>query len=51
MLVERGGETRGATEVRAASRARYDGPDVMFWDAHGEALVTWSGVDLHCKPR
>jgi membrane-bound inhibitor of C-type lysozyme len=51
VLVERGNHTRPAFQVPAASGAKYEGQDLMFWDAHGEALVTWSGVELKCKPR
>jgi heat shock protein HslJ/membrane-bound inhibitor of C-type lysozyme len=51
VLVERGSETRPAFQVRAASGARYEGMNLMFWDARGEALVTWSGAELKCKPR
>jgi heat shock protein HslJ len=51
VLVERGGVTRLALQVAAASGTKYEGEDVMFWDAQGEAHVTWSGTDLECKPR
>ena len=51
VLVERGNQTRPAFQVLAASGAKYEGPDLMLWDARGEALVTWSGVELKCKGR
>ncbi len=51
VLVEHGSQTRPAFQVRAASGAKYEGKDVMFWDAHGEAMVTWSGVELKCRVR
>jgi membrane-bound inhibitor of C-type lysozyme len=51
VLVERGNQARPAFQVRAASGAKYEGPDLMLWDARGEALVTWSGVELKCKGR
>ncbi len=50
VLVERGGQTRPAFQVLSASGAKYEGQDLVFWDAHGEALVTWSGVVLRCRP-
>jgi len=51
VLVERNHETRPGFQVRSANGAKYEGPDLMFWDAHGEAQVTWSAADLKCKPR
>jgi heat shock protein HslJ/membrane-bound inhibitor of C-type lysozyme len=51
VLLERGNQTRPAFQVRAASGAKYEGQDVMFWEARGEATVTWSGVELKCKPQ
>lgn len=51
VLVERGGRSRPAFRVIAASGAKYEGPDLMFWDARGEASVVWSGVELKCKRR
>jgi putative lipoprotein len=50
VLVERGNQTRPAFQVPAASGAKYQGQDLMFWDAHDEALVAWSGAKLNCKP-
>jgi heat shock protein HslJ len=50
VLVEHGNHARPAFHVPAASGAKYEGQDLMFWHARGEALVTWSGVELKCKP-
>jgi membrane-bound inhibitor of C-type lysozyme len=50
VLVERGNRTRPAFQVLAADGAKYEGKDLMFWEARGEAMVTWSGVELKCKP-
>jgi membrane-bound inhibitor of C-type lysozyme len=50
VLVERGNRTRPAFQVLAADGAKYEAKDLMFWDARGEAMVTWSGVELKCKP-
>jgi membrane-bound inhibitor of C-type lysozyme len=50
-LVERAGQTRPAFRVKAASGAKYQGRDLIFWEARGEAAVTWSGVELKCKRR
>lgn len=49
VLVERGAQTRPAFRVRAASGAKYQGQDLVFWDRGGEALLTWSGDELKCK--
>ena len=51
LLIEREGRTRPAFQVTAASGAKYEGQDVMFWEARGEASVNWSGVELKCKRR
>ena len=50
VLVERESQSRLAFQVRAASGAKYEGTNVMFWEAHGEASVTWSGNEFKCKP-
>jgi hypothetical protein len=50
VLVEREGVTRPAFQVRAASGVRYEGNDVLFWEARGEVSVSWSGVELTCRP-
>ena len=49
VFLERGGETRPAFQVPAASGAKYEGDSTMFWEARGEAMVSWSGVELRCK--
>ncbi len=51
VLVERAGATRPAFRVLAASGAKYEGQDLMFWEARGEATVIWSGGELTCKKR
>lgn len=51
VLVERGGRTRPAFQVIAASGAKYEGHDVTFWKARGEASVIRSGVELKCRRR
>jgi uncharacterized protein len=49
-LIERGDRTVLGTIVRAASGAKYEGANLMFWEHQGEALVTWMGTELKCKP-
>jgi membrane-bound inhibitor of C-type lysozyme len=49
VLVERGDRTVLGTQVRAASGAKYEGPNLMFWEHQGEAQVTWMKLDLKCK--
>jgi heat shock protein HslJ/membrane-bound inhibitor of C-type lysozyme len=49
VLLVRGGITRPAFQVIAASGTKYEGHDVVFWEAHGEASVTWSGIALTCR--
>jgi heat shock protein HslJ len=51
VLLERGQRTRPAFQVPAASGAKYQGDDLLFWEARGEALVNWSAVELKCKRR
>lgn len=51
VLVKHENETRPGFQVRSADGAKYEGPDLMFWEARGEATVTWSSVELKCKPR
>lgn len=48
VLLERGGVTRPAFSVRSASGAQYQGDDVLFWEARGEATLEWSGTKLTC---
>lgn len=50
VLVEIGGTTRPAFQVRAASGSRYEGDRVLFWEAGGQATVNWMGVESTCKP-
>lgn len=51
LLLTVGRETRPAFQVQSGSGAKYEGEDVMFWEARGEATVTWAGLDLKCKRR
>jgi para-nitrobenzyl esterase len=50
VLLERGGVTRPAFQVVAASGSKYEGDGVLFWEARGEAMLTWMGVESKCKP-
>lgn len=50
-LVARGGETRPAFQVQSADGGKYEGQDIMFWDAHGGALMNWDGVEFKCNRR
>ena len=50
VLLERGGVTRAAFQVRAASGTRYEGDGVLFWEAGGQATLNWMGVESVCKP-
>jgi len=49
MLLERGGITRPAFQVSAASGSRYEGDGVLFWEARGEATLNWMGAESTCK--
>jgi hypothetical protein len=51
MLVEREGRTRPAFAVPAPSGAKYEAKELLFWEARGQATVTWSGVTLECRRR
>ena len=51
VLLDRGGVTRAAFQVRAASGSRYEGDGVLFWEARGEATLNWMGVESICKPK
>ena len=51
VLVERGDRTVLGTQVRAASGAKYEGANLMFWEHQGEAQVTWMKAELKCKER
>jgi heat shock protein HslJ/membrane-bound inhibitor of C-type lysozyme len=48
-LLERGGVTRAAFQVKAASGSKYEGEGVMFWEARGEAMLNWMGSETTCK--
>jgi heat shock protein HslJ len=50
VLLDRGGVTKPAFQVTTASGARYEGDDVSFWEARGEATLSWMGVESTCKP-
>lgn len=50
VLLERGGVTRPAFQVVAASGARYEGDGILFWEARGEATLNWLGTEATCKP-
>ena len=50
VLLERGGVTRPAFQVKAASGSRYEGDGVLFWEARGEATLSWMGVQSTCRP-
>jgi uncharacterized protein len=49
-LVERGDRTVLGKIVRAASGAKYEGANLTFWEHQGEALVSWMGAELKCRP-
>ena len=51
VLVERGDRTLLGTQVRAASGAKYEGANLMFWEHQGKAQVTWMNEELKCKPK
>jgi hypothetical protein len=50
VLVVRRSQTRPAFRVPSADGGKYEGQNLMFWEARGEATVNWSGVTLVCKP-
>jgi heat shock protein HslJ/membrane-bound inhibitor of C-type lysozyme len=50
VLLERGGVTRPAFQVVAASGARYEGDGILFWEARGEATLNWLGTESTCRP-
>ena len=39
VLLERGGVTRPAFQVKAASGSKYEGEGVQFWEARSEAML------------
>jgi uncharacterized protein/heat shock protein HslJ len=47
-IVERSDRTVLAVLVPAGSGAKYEGPNLMFWERQGEAQVAWMGADLKC---
>lgn len=50
-LLELEGVVKPAFQVHAASGARYEGDEVLFWEARGEATLDWMGRASTCKPR
>lgn len=50
VLLERDNQSRPAFRVKAASGAKYEGTETIFWESKGEASVNWSGVEIKCKP-
>jgi membrane-bound inhibitor of C-type lysozyme len=50
VLLTHGDRQVVAQSVRSASGARYQAPDVDFWEHQGEAAVTWSGASFTCVP-
>ena len=49
VLLERGGVTRPAFQVKAASGTRYEGDGVLYWEARGEVTLNWVGAEALCK--
>lgn len=49
--LERGDSMAIAYLRPAASGARYEGPDVMFWTKGTEAMVEWKGEALGCQAK
>ncbi|HEY9824961.1 MAG TPA: MliC family protein [Stenomitos sp.] len=49
--LERGDSMAIAYLRPAASGARYEGPDVMFWTKGNEAMVEWKGEALSCQAK
>ncbi len=50
------GEHEGSDQVLAfltpaASGSKYEGANVLFWEHHGEAMLTWFGKETNCKVR
>jgi membrane-bound inhibitor of C-type lysozyme len=48
-LVERGDRTVLGMLVPAASGAKYEGANLVFWEHQGEAQVTWMDAELKCR--
>ena len=51
VIVERGDRAVLGMQAPAASGAKYEGANLMFWEHQGEAQVTWMKLELKCKPR
>jgi heat shock protein HslJ len=51
VLLERDGVARPAFQVRAASGARFEGDDVLFWESRGQATLNWLGMESTCTPQ
>jgi heat shock protein HslJ/membrane-bound inhibitor of C-type lysozyme len=49
VLLEKGGVTTPAFQVRAASGSRYEGDGVLYWEARGEVTLDWQGVRSTCR--
>lgn len=50
------GQHEGSDQIVAyltpsGSGAKYHGPNVSFWEHHGEAMLTWFGKELFCAVR
>jgi hypothetical protein len=50
VLLERANDSRRHSKYPLPA-GKIRGQNVMFWDAHGEARVSCSGVELNCKRR
>jgi heat shock protein HslJ len=51
VLVERDGRARPAFSVPAASGAKYEAKELVFWETRGQASVVWAGVTMECRRR
>lgn len=53
LVAERGDSVSLMRQTPAASGARYEGRNEMFWEHQGEALLRWGyqAPELRCKPR
>jgi len=49
--LERGDRTVTAWLVPTASGARYEGPNVEFWNKGKDAMVTWEGAEMTCATK
>lgn len=52
LVAERGDQTSLMRLAPAASGARYEGRNELFWEHHGEVLLRWGyqAPELHCRP-